>query len=197
MSTFILIAGGTASGKTTIAKALALKLDALLIQHDRYYKDIAHPKGYNFDAPEALDSDLLAKNLHSLKEKGFADLPIYDFPSHSRLPQKERVEARSIIIIEGILVLQSEKLRQYADLSFYVEAPDDIRLIRRIKRDVLERGRETTDILEQYLNTVRPMHCLYVEPSQNFAHDTLDGCAPISESLSRIIDKLKSVHQII
>ena len=182
MTKIVLIAGGTASGKTTIAKNLAKRIDAVLIHHDRYYKDIPHPRGYNFDEPDALDNMLLAKHIRQLKAGQSANLPIYDFPTHSRLPQMEPINPRPIIIIEGILVMSDPELRALGDLCVFVDAPADIRLTRRIRRDVLERGRDVESVLEQYLNTVRPMHNIHIAPCQEYTSILLDGTVPISQS---------------
>ena len=182
MTKIVLITGGTASGKTTIAKDLAKRIDAVLIHHDRYYKDIPHPRGYNFDEPDALDNMLLAKHIRQLKAGQAANLPIYDFPTHSRLPQTETITPRPIIIIEGILVMSDPELRALGDLCVFVDAPADIRLTRRIRRDVLERGRDVESVLEQYLNTVRPMHNIHIAPCQEYTSILLDGTVPVSQS---------------
>ncbi|MEC7985196.1 MAG: uridine kinase [Myxococcota bacterium] len=187
MSNVILIAGGTASGKTTIATAFAAQNPhSVLIHHDRYYKDIPHPRGYNFDEPNALDSAHLAKDIQSLKKGTFAELPVYDFSRHARSMQTERIYPKPIIIVEGILVLAAPELYPLADGCVFVDAPDDIRLIRRIRRDVVERGRNVEGVLEQYLQTVRPMHHQHVLPSKRKASLHLDGQAPVAESVRRL-----------
>ena len=182
----LLMGGGTASGKTSIASEYAAKIDALLIHHDRYYRDIPHPLGYNFDEPEALDNDLLAEHMKRLRAGKPAQLPCYDFPSHARLPETEQVFPKPIIIIEGILVLAIPELVQHADICVFVDAPADIRLCRRLNRDVLERQRSIESVLSQYLNTVRPMHNLHIEPSKSLADIVLDGTIPISESVDKL-----------
>lgn len=195
-STIILMAGGTASGKTTIAQALSDEIGAVIIHHDRYYRNIPHPRGYNFDEPQALDNVLLATHLELLKQGLEAHLPIYDFPTHSRLPQTEILEPAPLIVVEGILSLASEEIESLGDHRIFVDAPDDIRLARRLKRDVVERGREVDGVLNQYMNTVRPMHWLHVVPSKTKAELILDGTAPISESTARIIALLRSTEKI-
>ena len=197
MTTIVLIAGGTASGKTTIAKEVAHRIDAVLIHHDRYYKDIPHPRGYNFDEPDALDNMLLAQHIRQLKNGQSADLPIYDFPTHSRLPQTETIQPRPIIIIEGILVLSDPELRSLGDLCVFVDAPADIRLTRRIRRDVLERGRDVESVLEQYLNTVRPMHNIHIAPCQEYTSVLLDGTVPISQSADILETSIRNQLQTI
>ena len=184
----VLMGGGTASGKTSIATEYAARIDALLIHHDRYYKDIPHPLGYNFDEPDALDNNLLAEHMALLRAGLPANLPKYDFPSHSRLPETEIVYPKPIIIIEGILVLAIPELTQYADICVFVDAPSDIRLCRRLNRDVLERQRSIESVLAQYLNTVRPMHNLHIEPSKSKAHVQLDGTVPIEQSVRELSD---------
>ena len=190
------MAGGTASGKTTIAQALSDEIGAVIIHQDRYYRDIQHPRGYNFDEPKALDNVLLATHLELLKQGKEAHLPIYDFPTHSRLSQTEILEPAPLIVVEGILSLASEEIESLGDHRIFVDAPDDIRLARRLKRDVVERGREVDGVLNQYMNTVRPMHWLHVVPSKTKAELILDGTAPISESTARIIALLRSTEKI-
>ena len=182
----LLMGGGTASGKTSIASEYAAQIDALLIHHDRYYRDIPHPLGYNFDEPDALDNALLAEHMAQLRAGQPAHLPKYDFPSHSRLPETECVYPKPIIIIEGILVLAIPELVKHADICVFVDAPADIRLCRRLNRDVLERQRSIESVLSQYLNTVRPMHNLHIEPSRASANIELNGTVPISESVRHL-----------
>ena len=184
MSIILLMAGGTASGKTTIATELSKRLNAVLVHHDRYYKDIPHPRGYNFDEPAALESDLLATHIQLLKEGKPAKLPIYDFSTHSRISKTELVYPSPIIIVEGILVMSVPELRALADLCVFVDAPADIRLIRRIRRDVVERGRDVEGVLAQYISTVRPMHERHIAPCKDLASILLNGTAPIEESVS-------------
>lgn len=188
----LLMGGGTASGKTSIASDYAKKVDALLIHHDRYYRDIPHPLGYNFDEPKALDNELLSQHMHHLSLGQPVDLPVYDFPSHSRLKKTERVYPKPIIIIEGILVLAIPELIQHADICVYVDAAADVRLCRRLRRDVLERQRSIDSVLEQYLNTVRPMHNQYIEPSKSLANLVLNGLAPIEKSVEELDEFLKN-----
>ncbi len=190
MSKVLIIAGGTASGKTTIARELRKRTNSVLIQHDRYYKDIPIPKGHNFDEPAALDNDLMAKHISQLKGGEIADLPVYHFPTHSRLQETERVHPNQWIIVEGILCLACPQIKELGDLCVYVEAPDDIRLARRIERDVVVRGRNVNGVRSQYLNTVRRMHITYVEPSKQHADLILDGNSEIEESLNTLVQKM-------
>jgi len=192
MTKIILIAGGTASGKTTITAEFAKQQNALVIPHDRYYKDIHHPNGFNFDEPAALDNSLLAKHIRLLKDGKPAQVPIYDFSTHCRLPQREEIHPRRLIIIEGILTLATPEIRELGDLLIYVDAPDDIRLLRRIQRDVVKRGRNVGSILKQYINTVRPMHHQHVLPSKQFASIHLDGTMEISKNVLRLSNYIKN-----
>ena len=187
------IAGGTASGKTTVAEALqrALGDRAVTIVHDRYYRDLPaayrhDPSTYNFDHPDALDTDRLVHDVDRLRAGAPVDLPRYDFAKHARAPDPDRVDPRPILIVEGILVLGHGALRSRFDLRVFVETPDDLRLMRRIRRDVAERGRTWDDVLVQYERTVRPMHLQHVEPTRAFADLVLDGTAPIDDSVAAI-----------
>jgi uridine kinase len=171
------ISGGTGSGKTTVANRILESVSAnevVFIQQDSYYRNIKDlPLDYrrvaNFDHPDALDNDLLVHHVRKLKGGEGIDLPIYDFKSNSRLNETRRVEPRPIVIVEGILVFIDARLREQMDLKVFVDTPDDIRFIRRLRRDIAERGRTVESVIEQYLATVRPMHMQFVEPSKRYA----------------------------
>jgi uridine kinase len=180
------IAGGTASGKTTIAEAFAQQENAALVGHDRYYKDIPDPRTFNYDHPDALDTALLCRQVIDLQQGKGVDLPVYHFNSHRRSDEVEHLAARELVVVEGILVLQDPALRAAFDLCIWVEAPADIRLIRRLRRDTVKRGRTMENVLDQYEATVRPMHELFVQPSSVYASVQLDGLAPLSESLEKL-----------
>jgi uridine kinase len=184
--TIIVIAGGTASGKTSIASTFASKHDCLLIHHDRYYKDIEFPPDANFDEPDALDNTLLASHIALLKQGLSANLPIYHFPTHRRLPTTDLVHPKPLIIVEGILTLAISSITELGDIKVFVDAPDDIRLVRRLQRDVVERGRDVNSVLEQYMHTVRPMHLLHIAPSKKHADLILDGEIPLDLSLAQL-----------
>ena len=192
--TVVVIAGGTASGKTTVAREAAARLDALLLHHDRYYHDVAEPRGHNYDHPDALDTERLVQDVAELMARREAALPVYEFRSHRRLPEPERVAPREIIIVEGILTLAHPALAALADLRVFVDAPADIRLARRIRRDVAERGRDVIGVLEQYLNTVRPMHEAHVEPSRASASLVLNGTAPIDLLVGVLVEAITRVR---
>src|ERR687894_867291 len=171
------ICGGTGSGKTTVANRILESVsedDVVFLQQDSYYRDLDQmPLDYrrkvNFDHPDALDNDLLVEHLRGLKAGRTVELPIYDFKSHARRAETLRMGPRPIIIIEGILIFNEERLRDEMDIKVFVDTPDDIRFIRRLRRDVAERGRTVESVIEQYLATVRPMHMQFVEPSKRHA----------------------------
>lgn len=191
----VLLGGGTASGKSTVARHLATRLGADVIGHDRYYKDApgesADPLHTNFDHPDALETSLLLAHLRRILQGEPVELPIYDFAHHRRLPQTERLVPAPLVVVEGILVLASPELRELADLCVYVDAPDDVRLARRLMRDVQERGRAMVGVLRQYFDTVRPMHLRYVLPSRADADLVLDGEADPEESVERVADAIR------
>ena len=171
------VAGGTASGKTTVVQAILERVGReriAHIQHDSYYKDLGHlpldeRRKYNFDHPEALDTPLLVAHLRDLRHGHSVEVPCYDFATYVRLPSTRTVLPRAVVIVEGILILAEPALRALIDLKLYVDADADLRLIRRINRDIAERGRTMESVMEQYLETVRPMHLEFVEPSKRYA----------------------------
>lgn len=171
------VAGGTGAGKTTLAHILLERLGedrAIRISHDAYYRDFAHvPAGQrtqiNFDHPDALETDLLVQHLQALSRGRTVLIPTYDFATHSRSYRTLELCPRPIIIVEGILVLVEQILRDALNLKIFVDTPPDIRLIRRINRDVEKRGRTPKSVILQYLETVRPMHDAYVESSRKYA----------------------------
>ncbi len=171
------IAGGTGSGKTTVANKLAAAIPdgrCRLIQHDAYYRDRSHltPKereSINYDHPEALESELLAAHLQRLRNGEAVEIPIYDYVSHTRRVETNRIEPVPVIIVEGILIFVETTLRDQLDIKLFVDTDADIRLLRRIQRDLEERGRTFQSVHEQYFSSVRPMHRQYVEPSKQWA----------------------------
>ncbi len=192
--TFILgMAGGTASGKSTLAAALGNMLGAraLLITHDQYYKtlpaEFAHnPVGYNFDHPDSLDTARLIADVDALKRGETVELPLFDFPTHARSAATQTVRPSDIVIVEGILVLAHPDLRTRFDHSIYVDTPDDIRLVRRIRRDIEKRGRDVDGVLGQWEATVRPMHQEFVAPSRTHANTVLHGTDPVEDLLAMV-----------
>ena len=173
----ICIAGGSASGKTTVVKKIIDSLkdkSVLVIKHDDYYKDLTHltmeeRDKVNYDHPSSLDSDLFVKQLNELLEGKAIEKPIYNFAVHNREKFTEKVEPKRIIITEGILVLEDERVRNLADIKIYVESDDDIRFIRRLLRDTKERNRTVESVISQYLDTVKPMHYSFVKPTKRYA----------------------------
>jgi uridine kinase len=171
------IAGGTGSGKTTVAHKLAAAMPqgrCVTIEHDAYYRDQSHLSPddrakTNYDHPRSLESDLLADHLRQLRGGRGVDVPVYDFASHTRATHTRRVEPARVIIVEGILVFVEALLREQMDIKIFVDTDADIRLIRRIRRDLEQRGRTFASVRDQYYATVRPMHNEFVEPSKRWA----------------------------
>ena len=171
------ISGGTGSGKTTVANRILESVRAdevVFIQQDLYYRNLKDmPLDYrnqaNFDHPDALDNDLLIAHLKKLKSGEPVELPIYDFRTHTRLPATTRIESKPIVILEGILIFAEPRLREQLDIKVFVDTPDDIRFIRRLRRDIAERGRTLDSVIDQYIATVRPMHIQFIEPSKRYA----------------------------
>lgn len=171
------IAGGSGSGKTLVTKRIFRELGSekiTVIQQDSYYKELSHLSleertKQNFDHPDSFDTPLLLEQLKGLLAGQAIEVPIYDFKTHSRKPETQRLGGHFIIVLEGILILHYPELRDLMDIKIYVDTADDIRLIRRIRRDVTERGRSLDSILEQYENSVRPMHLQFIEPSKRYA----------------------------
>ena len=171
------ICGGTGSGKTTVANRILQAVGAhevAFLQQDSYYHDLDRmPLDYrrvvNFDHPDAIDNDLMVEHLRSLKAGTGVDLPLYDFRNHLRRPETLRMEPKLITIVEGILIFAEPRLLAEMDVKVFVDTPDDIRFIRRLRRDIAERGRTADSVIEQYLASVRPMHQQFVEPSKRHA----------------------------
>jgi uridine kinase len=170
------IAGGTGSGKTTVARRIleAFGDDAICLDMDSYYKDLSHldreeRRKINFDHPDAFDTELFVEHLRALRQSSTIDKPIYSFTDSVRKDRTRTVVPSPVIIVEGILVLNVEAVREQLDTKIYVETDDDIRFIRRLERDLIERNRTLDSVISQYMNTVRPMHLTFVEPSKRYA----------------------------
>ena len=170
------IGGGTASGKSTVAHKLAQVLGerAVIIDQDSYYRDLSElsydeRKAFNFDHPDAFDWKLLLEHIEQLMQSKAIEKPIYSFKEHTRTEDSERVSPAPLIIVEGILVIEHAPLRQFLDVQIFVDTDDDVRLARRLVRDVNDRGRKMQDVLDQYFRTVRPMHLGFVTPTKRFA----------------------------
>ncbi|HKS08569.1 MAG TPA: uridine kinase [Pyrinomonadaceae bacterium] len=177
MSLIIGICGGTGSGKTTVANRILESVSAsevVFIQQDSYYRNLTDlPLDYrhiaNFDHPDALDNDLLVNHVRRLKAGEAVELPVYDFKAHTRMNEHRHVDPQPIVIVEGILIFADPRLLEQMDIKVFVDTPDDIRFIRRLRRDLAERGRTIESVIEQYIATVRPMHMQFVEPSKRHA----------------------------
>ncbi len=200
MAYVIGIAGGTGSGKTTLSRAILKALpkeDVVVLEHDHYYKDrsdLSAPERalLNFDHPDSLDTALLVEHLRALKAGLCIDVPQYDFRSHARSVETVRVAPTPVIIVEGILVFVEEALREQLDVKLFVDTDADIRVMRRVRRDIEQRGRTFQSVREQYYRTVRPMHLAFVEPSKRWADLIIpEGDARVA--LDLVTSKLLSV----
>jgi len=171
------IAGGTGSGKTTVAHLVKSRFkdeSVMIIHHDSYYRDRGDEpfemrEKANYDHPAAFDNELLSEHLKLLMSRKPIQMPVYDYSTHTRLKERKPVGPAEIILLEGILVLEDEILRALLDIKIYIDADSDERFIRRLLRDMKERGRTTDSVIEQYASTVRPMHLQFVEPSKRYA----------------------------
>ena len=171
------IAGGTGSGKTTLMKNLIQRFEGsvTVLSHDNYYRRNDHLSyeercKINYDEPAALETDLMARHLDALRHGETIQCPVYDFSQHNRSDETIEIAPKSVIIVEGILIFEDQALRDLMDIKIFVDTDADVRLCRRIKRDVNKRGRSLESVLEQYQTTVKPMHEKYVEPSKKFAN---------------------------
>ena len=196
-SLLIGIAGGTGSGKTTLAQRIeaALPNDVTLLEQDSYYRDRSHLAPaeramVNYDEPAALENNLLAAHLEALRDGQAVETPEYDFATHTRRHATRRIAPSPIVVVEGILLFAVRELREVFDLRIFVDTDDDIRLMRRIRRDIVDRGRDIADIERQYHDSVRPMHLLHVAPSKRFAHLIVPEGGENAEALDVIVGRL-------
>jgi uridine kinase len=195
------IAGGTGSGKTTVAEAIVRRIGPeriALIQQDSYYKDQSHLPmeervRINYDHPDSIDTALLIRHLQELIAGRPVEVPIYDFTTYTRTPHTRRVEPRPVILVEGILVFVEKALRDLFDIKIYVDADPDIRFIRRLQRDLAERGRTLESVIQQYLSTVRPMHLEFVEPSKRYADIIIPEGGFNTVALDMIIARIRAM----
>ena len=196
------IAGGTGSGKTTLMKNIVAHFGGMVtvLSHDNYYKrrdDLSFEERcqINYDEPAALDTSLLVYHLEQLRQ-GFAiDCPVYDFAQHNRSNETLRIEPNRVIIVEGIMIFENEPLRNLMDIKIFVDTDADVRLCRRIKRDVTKRGRTLESVLNQYQTTVKPMHEKYVEPSKKFANLVVPEGGKNQVALGMIIGHIQAFLQ--
>ena len=197
---FIGLAGGSGSGKTTIAEALVDRLEGRvsLLSHDAYYRHMPELSfeertRVNYDHPASLETELLVKHLESLRSGLAIDHPVYDFATHLRSDETVRVEPGNVVVVEGILVLAEPELRSELDLKIFVDTDADLRLARRIDRDITERGRTVHSVLEQYFATVRPMHIEFVQPSLRYADLIIpEGYNPAA--VETVVELIRSRH---
>lgn len=194
------IAGGSGSGKSTIAEKLKeyFGSDITVICHDSYYRDLSHLSheqrcAVNFDHPSAYDTPLLCEHLRRLSKGESISTPIYDYTTHKRSPETQRQDPRKIIVVEGILIFENEELRSLFDMRIFIDTEADIRLLRRIRRDVQLRARSIESVLEQYEKTVKPMHDSYVEPTKKYAHLVISEGAKNADTINSLVKSIKQL----
>jgi uridine kinase len=195
------IAGGSGSGKTTVAQEILQRVGPeriAYLQHDSYYKDLsglppAQRAEVNFDHPNSLDTDLLVQHIKVLRNNQAVDVPIYDFATHSRTTKTFRVAARAVMLVEGILLFAEPDLRELFDVKLFVDTDPDIRFIRRLERDLAERGRTMESVVRQYLATVRPMHLEFVEPSKRYADVIIPEGGRNLAALDMVVARIESL----
>lgn len=188
------VAGGSGSGKTTVVRRIVESIgdeQVTVLEHDRYYRDrndlrLEERAALNYDHPDSLETDLLVRHVQALRSGQSVEAPVYDFARHARQDTTETVSPRKAIIVEGILIFTDPALRKLMDIKVFVDADDDTRFIRRLQRDITERGRTVASVIEQYLGTVKPMHLEFVEPSKRYA----DVIIPVGGHNAVAIDML-------
>ncbi len=196
------IAGGSGSGKTTVTQKIISSLDEdkiAVIQHDSYYRDIscydgADPSTINFDHPDSLETSLLIKDIRKFKQGEDIEQPIYNFTTHSRMKERRIILPRDFLIIEGILIYAEKELRDLMDIKIYVDTDDDERLIRRLRRDIVERGRSLDSVINQYIATVKPMHLEFVEPSKRWADIIIPKGGENKVAIDMVVSKIRSLY---
>lgn len=195
------VAGGSGSGKTTVVREIIRnigKQQVTVIHHDSYYREVTHLSfeertRINYDHPDSLETALLVAHLHMLRAGQPVDVPVYDFAQHNRAAETESAEPRKVIIVDGLLVLWDAELRKMMDIKVFVDTDADVRFIRRLKRDIDERGRSAASVIEQYTATVRPMHLEFVEPSKRYADIILPEGGYNTVGVDMLLTKIKSV----
>ena len=194
------IAGGTGSGKTTLVQRLqeAFKEKVVVVSHDHYYKSNSHlpreeREGLNYDHPCSFDTQMMVKHVKALKNAQPIERPEYSFVEHTRMPQTTRMMPAKVIIVEGILVFENKDLLEQMDIKIFVDADSDVRILRRLLRDVKERGRTLDSVVDQYLTTVKPMHEAFVESSKKFADIIIPEGGFNSVAISMITDKINAI----
>jgi uridine kinase len=195
------ISGGTGSGKSTVAKVIIDRVGAshiALLPHDAYYKDLtklepAQRVLINFDHPDSLETSLLIEHIKQLKKHQPIELPVYDFKTHSRTAVTVHIESQPVILVEGILILAEKGLRELFDVKIFVDTDPDIRFIRRLERDIAERGRTSTSVIQQYMTTVRPMHLEFVEPSKRYADVIIPEGGLNTVAMDMVVARIESL----
>lgn len=195
------ICGGTGSGKTTITERIIAALpegSAVLLQQDHYYKDLAHLSfeertKRNFDHPDSLDTPLMVEHVRRLRGGQAIERPVYDFTKHLRKPETLRIEPRPALILEGILLFENKALRDLMDIKIFVDTDADLRFIRRLQRDMSERGRTMESVVQQYMATVRPMHMEFIEPSKRHADVIIPEGGYNEVGVDLVIQKIRSL----
>lgn len=195
------VAGGSGSGKTTVVRALVEGVDpdrVALLHHDAYYRNFGHLSDeerarVNFDHPESLETPLMVQHLEALLSGRAVEMPVYDFTRHARGDRTVRVEPREVIVVDGILVLAEPSLRALMDIRIYVDTDSDVRFIRRLVRDLRERGRSLESVVRQYCETVRPMHLEFVEPSKRYADLIVPEGGENRVAVDMLVTKIRDV----
>jgi uridine kinase len=195
------IAGGSGSGKTTVAQAILDRVGAdriAYLQHDSYYKDLSGlpptlRREVNFDHPNSLETELLIKHVEELKRRQPVEIPIYDFATDTRTDKTYTVASRGVILVEGVLIFVEPDLRKLFDVKLFVDADADVRFIRRLRRDITERGRSTESVIKQYEATVRPMHLEFVEPSKRYADVIIPEGGHNIAALDMVVARIESL----
>jgi len=196
------VAGGTGSGKTTVSEAIVSRVGRDLIaviNQDRYYHDLSHMAleqraMVNYDSPASLDVELLTDHLESMRRGRDIAVPVYDFSTHTRTARVQKLEATGVIIVDGILVLAEPRLRDLLDIKVFVDTDPDIRFIRRLRRDMRQRGRSLESVVEQYLRTVRPMHLAFVEGSRAYADIIIPEGGRNQVAIDLLVSRLRMVE---
>lgn len=197
----IAVAGGSASGKTTVVEEVISKLKkefVVVIMHDDYYKEHNHlsleeRKMVNYDHPDSIDNELFLKHVNKLLKGEEINKPVYDFNTYSRLEKTEKITPKKVIILEGILVLTDKRIRELADIKLYVDLDSDMRFIRRMERDIKERGRTVESVVDQYLKTVKPMHHQFVEPTKRYADVIIPNDHKHDVAVDIIVSKINTI----
>jgi len=199
----IAIAGGSGSGKTTVANAILKRVGAdriAYLPHDAYYRDLSslplnQRVAVNFDHPDSLESELMIQHIRQLKNWEAVEMPVYDFTRHTRTSQTIRIEPHRVIVVEGILIFAERELREMFDVKIFVDTDPDLRFIRRLQRDLTERGRTTEMVISQYLSTVRPMHLEFVESSKRYADVIIPEGGMNTVALDMVISRIEALLQ--